>query len=980
MSANQPAPTSSNHKRGQSAIHNLKRTSAILILLLLVYAFVISWHSWTDEKSQAITNLMTITELESKAFDSYFTRLELDLKGLAEDLPQQGDMIDLDQAYVRFKKFKEFRPELINITLIRPDGQILLTARNPPGTSLPSLAREVSFTTFIDELKQGIVLGIGQPLVGLVSNVSIVPVRYPIRDHQGKVSYIVSANLPHEHLQSFWMKAPITAKAAIGLMRDNGFLLSRYPVPASQTIEQIYGQPRTGALIKHLEQHEFPESGYVQGPSSLDGPDFLNAFHRLPNYPVTLFIAMPLAEVRALWWGRVGNTYWALLFVLVGGFSAYRFALRRQNAWNAEQNHMENAIHESEHRFRRLISHNNAIILQIQPSSGKILDANAAAEKFYGWSHDELCAMSIQDINQLDPEQVAAERQAAAEEQRNHFVFQHRLASGEIRTVEAHSTAINKEIEPVLVSIIHNITERVSNEKQIESLLQEQKAILNSNIAGIVKLKDRKFVWSNDAFPEMLGYTKEELIGQPSRIAYPNDQAYAAFAETAYPVIQRNEAYKAQIQQQRKDGTLGWYMIGGSLLFPGSDHSIWSVIDITDQNNLKVTLNALTSDFVTFLEKAKDFVYFKDADSRFRFCSQSLADITGHNSWRDMLGKHDRDVFPADTAQVYSAEEEPIFREGEPLLNKIDPYYDVDGKPGWVSTNKWPIVDDHGKVVGIFGISRDVTQARQLEVELEKHRHHLEQLVEDRTAALSITKEAAEAANRAKSMFLANISHELRTPMNGIIGMTRIALRHVTDPKTIELLGKAMTSADRLLLLLNNLIEISKMEAERFTLERDTFRMETVLDNLQAHIGQKAELKGLQFNLDIAPEVTGYTLLGDPVHLGQVLATLTENAIKFTDDGSVILRGQVLAETSGDVMLRFEVQDTGIGIAADDQSRLFTSFEQVDGSQTRKYGGSGLGLAICKRLVELMGGSIGVSSQIGAGSTFWFAIRLDKAG
>ena len=136
----------------------------------------------------------------------------------------------------------------------------------------------------------------------------------------------------------------------------------------------------------------------------------------------------------------------------------------------------------------------------------------------------------------------------------------------------------------------------------------------------------------------------------------------------------------------------------------------------------------------------------------------------------------------------------------------------------------------------------------------------------------------------------------------------------------------------------------------------------------------------MQFPLDIAPKVTGYTLLVDPVHLGQVLATLTDNAIKFTDDGSVTLRGEVLAETSGVVMLRFEVQDTGIGIAADDQRRLFTNFEQVDGSQTRKYGGSGLGLAICKRLVELMGGSIGVSSQIGSGSSFWFAIRLDKAG
>ena len=201
------------------SIHNLNRTAIILSVFLLIYGAVITWYSWTDEKSEAIKNLATITELESKAINSYFQHLENDLKGLAEDLPNQNDRVDLDRAYLLVKRLKERHSELFNVTLIGPDGEVLLTAKNPPGTTRTTLANEISFIKFIEEFKQGRVLSIGQPLVGVVNRVVIVPVRYAIRDQHGNLRYIVSANLPHEYLRSFWMNAPITATAAIGLMR-----------------------------------------------------------------------------------------------------------------------------------------------------------------------------------------------------------------------------------------------------------------------------------------------------------------------------------------------------------------------------------------------------------------------------------------------------------------------------------------------------------------------------------------------------------------------------------------------------------------------------------------------------------------------------------------------------------------------------------------------------------------------------------------
>ena len=264
------------------------------------------------------------------------------------------------------------------------------------------------------------------------------------------------------------------------------------------------------------------------------------------------------------------------------------------------------------------------------------------------------------------------------------------------------------------------------------------------------------------------------------------------------------------------------------------------------------------------------------------------------------------------------------------------------------------------------------------ETALENYRNHLERMVEDRTAALSIAKEAAEAANRAKSIFLANMSHEFRTPMNGIMGMTSLAMRRATDPKQIDQLKKAGQSAQRLVALIDDILDLSKIEAEQLKLETIDFSLGEVLEHLNGLLTQTASEKGLALRIDIAPDLSSLPLRGDSLRLGQILINLTSNAIKFTAAGSVTVRVLLIIETASDVQVRCEVQDTGIGISAEDQKRVFRPFEQADGSTTRKYGGTGLGLAISKQLAEAMGGDIGVQSQVGLGSTFWLTARLAK--
>jgi len=263
---------------------------------------------------------------------------------------------------------------------------------------------------------------------------------------------------------------------------------------------------------------------------------------------------------------------------------------------------------------------------------------------------------------------------------------------------------------------------------------------------------------------------------------------------------------------------------------------------------------------------------------------------------------------------------------------------------------------------------------------LDEHRHHLESLVDERTAALSAARDAAEAANRAKSIFLANMSHELRTPMNAIIGMTDLVLRQSNDPKQIDQLGKVKTASAHLLHIINDILDISRIEAERLQLEQLDFRLGQVLENLVSLLGPRATEKGLNLLVQVQEGLAARRFKGDPTRLGQILLNLAGNAHKFTQQGTITLRASLIEERPDSVLLRWEVTDTGIGIAADAQARLFTAFEQADNSMTRKYGGTGLGLAISQRLVQLMGGEIGVESSPGQGSTFWFTVRLGLAG
>ncbi|MBL8397489.1 MAG: PAS domain-containing protein [Candidatus Accumulibacter sp.] len=381
-------------------------------------------------------------------------------------------------------------------------------------------------------------------------------------------------------------------------------------------------------------------------------------------------------------------------------------------------------------------------------------------------------------------------------------------------------------------------------------------------------------------------------------------------------------------------------------------------INIDERKNAEQALKASEAAQRSLIAALPDVIMRFDAEGHHLFVSENVRQVTSLPAAAFIGKTHQELGFPEPMCAFWEHAIRQPFLTGQ----MYETEFELDGPSGHIVFN-WrliPEVNADGRADTVLAVARDITVSR-------------------RSAEFERAKNIAEAASKAKSTFLANMSHELRTPMNGVLGMVDLALHRATDPQQIDWLNKSKSSAQHLLGVINDILDISKIEAGRLTLEHVSFRFGEVLENLLSLLGHKAADKQIKLLIDLDPEVSRMAFLGDPLHLGQILLNLAGNALKFTERGSITVRARRLDDNPDDVLLRIEVADTGIGIAPEDQQRLFTAFEQADGSMTRKYGGTGLGLAITKRLVQLMDGEIGVESNPGQGSTFWFTVRLDKS-
>lgn len=327
---------------------NMRRGFSLVLLCLIGFTLAYSWQSWQRVHKEQTNQLYLLAELESKFLDSYFAHLENSLRMLTEDL--QGERLPIagERAYLLLKRIKLANKDLANINVVRPDGQLVASAINSPGAKLPNVSKESSFVMGSDALHRGEDFNIGRPFVGKLVNEWVIPLRYAIRDDNGKLLFVIQATLPLARQQSFWQSLYLPKDAVLSLLRDDGYLLSQYPSPQALDMQDTYGKPRADELVTFLKGNRFPQLGVVEGLSSNGSQDVV-AFHRLSWYPLTLSVGTPLSYIRAQWW-KSNQAFYVLTGVfMVSGMGIYLWLMRRQAEWEVERELANQRIIEANH-------------------------------------------------------------------------------------------------------------------------------------------------------------------------------------------------------------------------------------------------------------------------------------------------------------------------------------------------------------------------------------------------------------------------------------------------------------------------------------------------------------------------------------------------------------------------------------------------------------------------------------------------------
>jgi PAS domain S-box-containing protein len=505
--------------------------------------------------------------------------------------------------------------------------------------------------------------------------------------------------------------------------------------------------------------------------------------------------------------------------------------------------------------------------------------------------------------------------------------------------------------------------------RQIEA---EQRLAENSPDSIIRYDHDGRMLYLNQHLADKLGVVIADVIGKLPIEVWP-DGRYAPIDKAVRQAVATGVATKVEFSLAINTPEAHFHLVHVVPERDAAGQVVGAIAFGQDVTELRLA-EEQNRQLSQAVEQSPESILITDLEGRIQYVNDAFLRETGY-ARDEVVGQNPRILHSGNTPQesfieLWEALANGRIWQGE-LFNRRK-----DGSEYVEFATISPIREVGGKITHYVAVKENITEKRRQTRELDAHRHHLEELVEQRTRELMEAKEAAEAANIAKSTFLANMSHEIRTPLNAITGMVHLLRRTTLTLQQTDKLDKIEIAGSHLLETINAVLDLSKIEAGKFTLEDVPVRVESLLGNIASMLSLKARDKGLAFHIEMAA-IPG-NLYGDPTRIQQALLNYAGNALKFTEQGHITLRVREEAHTDQSVALRFEVEDSGIGIAAEALPKLFGAFEQADNSTTRKYGGTGLGLAITKKIAGLMGGTAGVSSTAGKGSTFWFSAVLRK--
>jgi PAS domain S-box-containing protein len=628
--------------------------------------------------------------------------------------------------------------------------------------------------------------------------------------------------------------------------------------------------------------------------------------------------------------------------------------------------------------LKRMVHHNPTVVFSWQAREGWPVVFVSDNVRRFGYTPEDFYSGRLPYIDMIHPEdrpRVARTlRDDCQSDSVANFIHSYRILTADGRVVwvdHQHWIIRNGEGRVThLEGALLDVTDQNSAEMALMESESKFRNLTEDSLVGVYIIQNGCFKYVNPKFASLFGYRPEGMIDKinPDQLILPEDLARVTQnlqKRLSGEIESMHYEFRAVTRDKR---VIDVEVFGSRTQYNRQPAVIGSMLDISArklaERNLRLTQYAVDHSATAILRI--------DPSARIAYANQAASRLLGYTE-QALLQMILPDIDPRWTEESWKNQGLPMLRE-----NRV-----IQFETGYICKNstRCPVevicyLAEFEDAEHYYAFFTDISGRKRAEEEIRRHREHLEELVEERTMELTVAKEQAEVANQAKSEFLANMSHEIRTPLNGVIGMINLLLDTDLAPDQLDFARTAATSADALLNIINDILDFSKIEAGKLDFEHIDFDLRELVEDLAEMMDLQAREKSLAVTCFVDPRIPAL-LQGDPWRLRQVLSNLATNALKFTHAGQVGIRVTIEDLSPTWIQLHFAVSDTGIGVPESLSHRLFKPFSQVDSSTTRQFGGTGLGLAICKKLVDLMGGRLGVTSQPGQGSNFWFTAHLD---